>query len=324
MAYGVRSSALGVLDVQRRLLGWFGTPTAKLFLQGFAESERAAQKSSRLTHNGDWLAAMLPRAVNTTPFYITADMTALAQHASKSMETIGPLHPSDPITSAGFMYLAEPIITLDVNGLPVNTRAISWMPCQAPANVDKSLRGVFVAWYSDAFDMRDDALAKIETERPGILRSFHTDLILLHYGPLWFNEQMSMWDQIRDTTSDQPTGNLAFLLAAWALMKQRIAVTDSVDADRHLRRRCERAGMAEPNTVKVVTLRRPRRVESETPDGYEPAAGNWSHRWIVNGFWRWQWYPSEERHRQIWIAPYVKGPDDKPLVVKREVYEWKR
>jgi hypothetical protein len=45
-------------------------------------------------------------------------------------------------------------------------------------------------------------------------------------------------------------------------------------------------------------------------DGEGP---DWQYRWITRGHWRNQWYPSLGEHRQIWIAPYVKGPEDKPF-----------
>jgi hypothetical protein len=34
----------------------------------------------------------------------------------------------------------------------------------------------------------------------------------------------------------------------------------------------------------------------------------------VNGHVRAQWYPSEQAHRLIWIAPYLKGPEDAPML----------
>jgi hypothetical protein len=33
-----------------------------------------------------------------------------------------------------------------------------------------------------------------------------------------------------------------------------------------------------------------------------------SHRWLVSGHFRNQWYSSEQTHKVIWIAPHVKGP----------------
>ena len=46
------------------------------------------------------------------------------------------------------------------------------------------------------------------------------------------------------------------------------------------------------------------------------------HRWLVLGHFRNQWYRSEQTHKVIWIAPYVKGPDDAPL--KPTVYKVSR
>jgi hypothetical protein len=50
-----------------------------------------------------------------------------------------------------------------------------------------------------------------------------------------------------------------------------------------------------------------------------PSPVDWSHRWVVSGHWRHQYLPSCGTHRQQWIASHVKGPDDKPLVVRDEV-----
>ncbi len=49
-----------------------------------------------------------------------------------------------------------------------------------------------------------------------------------------------------------------------------------------------------------------------------PGSGGreFSHRWLVRGHVREQWYPSEKKHHAIFIPPYVKGPDGKPLIIK--------
>jgi hypothetical protein len=68
-----------------------------------------------------------------------------------------------------------------------------------------------------------------------------------------------------------------------------------------------------------------RREAGDEPPGEENGEANYSHRFIVSGHWRNQWYPSEKLHRQIWISPYVKGPEDKPLIVRpRRVFQWQR
>ncbi|MDH6284062.1 hypothetical protein [Prescottella agglutinans] len=44
-----------------------------------------------------------------------------------------------------------------------------------------------------------------------------------------------------------------------------------------------------------------------------------SHRWVVRGHWRRQWYPSLQRHVPIWITDYIAGPDEAPIVLRDKV-----
>lgn len=112
-------------------------------------------------------------------------------------------------------------------------------------------------------------------------------------------------------------------LALWALFQQRVAVVRDARPDRGAVRRLVRLGIpleALPQ-IRVVTLRRPTSTDVEAADE-SPVA--WSHRWLVDGHWRAQWYPSDTQHRLIWIAPHVKGPEHLPLVVRRRVYRFTR
>lgn len=77
-----------------------------------------------------------------------------------------------------------------------------------------------------------------------------------------------------------------------------------------------------PTEVTVVNLRR---KYATTASGYhEPSDREYSHRWVVNGFWRWQQYKKEKGgewlRKRIWIDSYVKGPADKPLHITDKVY----
>lgn len=53
---------------------------------------------------------------------------------------------------------------------------------------------------------------------------------------------------------------------------------------------------------------------SQTPGEATGEGREWKHRWIVRGHNRAQWYPSEGAHHVIYIAPYIKGPEDAPLL----------
>jgi hypothetical protein len=112
-------------------------------------------------------------------------------------------------------------------------------------------------------------------------------------------------------------------LALWALFQQRVAVVREARPDRGATRRLIRLGipLADLPRLRVVTLRRPTSTDVEAAD---EAMVAWSHRWLVDGHWRAQWYPSDTQHRLIWIAPHVKGPEHLPLVVKRRVYRFMR
>lgn len=77
----------------------------------------------------------------------------------------------------------------------------------------------------------------------------------------------------------------------------------------------------------VLAVLRRRRYASE--EEREQEAREYSHRWIVRGHMRNQPVGSRtaeggQRHERIWIAPYIKGPEDKPLVVKDRVQVWRR
>lgn len=147
----------------------------------------------------------------------------------------------------------------------------------------------------------------------------------------WINIRSSSWAQGDTTTtrSDNPNRRDADamvgsrierdrrLLAAFLILMQERLVADTtwLPLPRHIRRRAEREGL--PSDVRIVKLRelvgRPAREDDAAPVG-------WSHRWIVSGHWRRQACgPNREERRLTWIHPHIKGPTDKPLVVKESV-----
>ena len=103
-----------------------------------------------------------------------------------------------------------------------------------------------------------------------------------------------------------------FFFAALSWLEQKILTVSSGHIERHRRKQLAREHQAPiPSDVKVITLRRAE--SSRAPhDASEPV--DWSCRWVVNGHWRNQVYANDE-HKLIYILPYVKGPDDKPLKI---------
>lgn len=76
--------------------------------------------------------------------------------------------------------------------------------------------------------------------------------------------------------------------------------------------------------VKMLVLRENLHRPGGSADDDERVRREYSHRFIVRGFWRDQAYgPNHSLRRRQWIPPFVKGPADKPLVCKETVRIWR-
>jgi hypothetical protein len=113
------------------------------------------------------------------------------------------------------------------------------------------------------------------------------------------------------------------LATVWLLSQQdNLATVDDATIDRATRRRLERSG-AWPRKLPSVRLVDARRRPS-TSAGAGSETVEWQRRWVVQGHWRSQPYgPGGAFRRPQYVAPHVKGPDDKPLVVKDTVRVWR-
>lgn len=136
-------------------------------------------------------------------------------------------------------------------------------------------------------------------------------------GELEMNEELA--SKIKESN---PTAFFPYdlFVAALLVMNQKVTGISGLSADRAVRRRAERAGLTIPNSINIVTLRRLADRGKIFPDEEEERDANWSHRWWVRGHWRYQYYPSRGTHEWIYIDPYIKGPENKPIVPKPDVF----
>lgn len=104
------------------------------------------------------------------------------------------------------------------------------------------------------------------------------------------------------------------VLAMLAFLRSRHIVVTSRRRERADRRRLAKAGRDDEADAeaKFVELRRPELLDRQRDDREKAEPMPWSHRWVI-GHPHAQWYPSLGAHRLTFIAPYIKGPDDKPL-----------
>lgn len=120
--------------------------------------------------------------------------------------------------------------------------------------------------------------------------------------------------QLGTNASDHASLHIAMLFSTCYLMRQKLPTSDTETPDRSAQRRHRKAGL-EPPTVRVYRIQ-----QRERPETTGESQREWHHRWIVRGHWRKQWYPSIQAHRPVWIAPFLKGPDDAPLLGGEKVY----
>lgn len=104
------------------------------------------------------------------------------------------------------------------------------------------------------------------------------------------------------------------VLMMFAFLASPFIPKQQMRASRAARREAKRNGFPErpEDLVTFIVLRRPEKRRH--PSDESPNQTEWKHRWLVSGHLRAQWYPSEQAHRLIWIAPYLKGPEDAPML----------
>lgn len=315
------------LDAQTSLLRSFGTLDGRKYMSGFVESLGRAgvfdATTGEIVSGDPEYASMLVHAAATyltecDPMYVSADLTELvdyaADHTSYKPE---PLVVTDLITPHGFAYFSKPLYVTDTRGLQMPFRAIQWNPTvrkTAPGpGIDVALDGqmydgVVITLYAH----RGDGDPLDDGHRYSDISIGGSDLAMEYVTTLRFGQDSEVFekdDSIRDM--------LAHVKVFFRLCQQTIAVPRHERVARPTWKRAK-ATWKEIKEVVVFTLRRAKNAAQYEGDEREV---QWSHRWMVNGHWRNQWYPSTKTHNQIWIAPYVKGPDGAPLILKRRAFE---
>lgn len=350
-----RASWQDAYDAQMGLWRWERSYDGRLFQTAHFDSN-----SKDLHENTQKMLAALYRAEqdklrDADPIFVSTEMCEVIEAARWSFEP-EPLYPTDFITSHGFLYFERPFHVHNRFDEPTNIAAASWSPTVAlrehaewpSEGVGKEILDFVremggVPMDKSAFPEEDarqweenarsgtlalDGIAlTLYTSDPSINHPFFQllqnpipPLVPMHYTPWWFG--MS-YDGNEVDEDGVPTGAMwwwKILQVTLRLMQQQIAVRHKERPDRPLRREAKRLGFQAEREVVVVRLRR------EKGEHHEPQGeANYSHRFIVSGHWRNQWYPASQIHRQIWISPYVKGPEDAPLVVRpRRAYTWTR
>ena len=252
--------------------------------------------------------------VEAEPVWVEPDMMTLVEAAAASFQP-EPLQPNDVISDAGFLWLPRPVVMEDVYGKVLSYRAISW---KNAVFKEGGGSGIVLFLYHGRGDP-DDYEAEENTERFPVLTLAH--VTPWEFGHDYFDvtkyphEAFAIDPEFEAANPGaiRGTKNLSqFIGALFRVMSQTIAVRTQRVPSRQFRKRAK--PWLPDKKIVVVTLRRHREAGYPAePGGTTP---EWTHRWLVSGHWRNQWFPSLSIHRQVWISPYTKGPEDKPLVIR--------
>lgn len=321
------------LEEQQRLAESLRRPVGAGYMERFAEviAEKAYDPVT-----GEVCEQNLPRsrslvfgagnsAEHGIPAWVNCDVLDIVDAASESFK-LEPLYLDDLFVPSAFAYFERPMIVQDAKGKDMAIRAVSWMLTSPYDRKQREVEGktlgedlgLMVAHWCDCDDedeFNDEAI-KLAAKMAG------SKLSLAHVDEIRFGA--TDWLRGLDGNPDPRAGTTRdFMLrmqVLWRLAQQQIAMPGLERVARPTWRRA--SNWRQIKEVVVLKLRKARPHEYE---GGEREV-EWSHRWMVSGHWRSQPYKisGETVYRQIWIAPYVKGPDGKPLVLKRHAVEFVR
>ena len=231
-------------------------------------------------------------------WWVDRDMARLAEDTVQA----GGFPKPNPPAQSGLIFFDGDVratafaVTDDATGMKVGEAYVSALFWQCDANGDIELT---------AFTDHPAALKECGSARYG-LPVARLDVRI-------FNEHIG---------SFQWFANL--LCAVWALSSEP-RICDTKPAAQSVKYPLPPRFEPEIRKVKMLVLRENLHRPGESADGDERVRREYSHRFIVRGFWRNQAYgPNHSLRRRQWIPPFVKGPADKPLVCKDTVRIWRR
>lgn len=247
-------------------------------------------------------------------FAVSVDVCQLLEGAARSLPEFT-VHESDVPAKWGFVYLEEPLLLHDDTEFsrPIIVKAIGWATAGATGTKgDDEFTipnyGVAISIWTDPRDPRDHMAAEVPNHE--ILP------------PLFFlSYQAHQWDTSLAVGRDKMNAHiLRWLYSLWRFVQEPFIDGRAILPGRPAMKRAIRAGRPTAE-VKVVRLRKRSQSRHDPENPLDDDDILWSHRWLVKGHWRNQWYPSQDRHAPKWISGYVKGPEHLPLLVKDTVFQ---
>lgn len=292
-------------DEYAAYLRWFSAGNSRAYDHlDMMEAPRAVDVSDAQMH---FLAGFISASAASeeyVPMWVNGEVLELVDYASQTFKPEGVI-PEDLVIPQAFCVFERALYSIDTLGNEISFRAASWGPYE-----DAEKRGLNVGLWHHKDDDDDYTADNPDTFKRRIAGT-----------PLHLMQTMVLPWSDRQAMDQEPALYTVFkqLQVLWRLAKQEVTLTSDQRVSRPTWR--DKRNWREIKTVQVMTLRRARQAEYH---GDPSGDSHYSHRFPVRGHWRNQWYPSLQAHRQRWVDGYVKGPEDKPFVAKRQAVEFVR
>lgn len=272
-------------------------------------------------------------------YAVDPEIVELLQAAAGTMPPYE-LSMSDAPTQHGFIYFPDGLFLTDVRKKTCLCKGITWTAASRVREDHEHLSsgdvvgdfpakeatavGYVINVLTDPLDPRDDyneqyAEGQVQLDRVAGMRA------AVHWSPLG----QYVWTEgepFRESAGDA----IRFLASFWRFIREPYVEHRSIAPSAHARKRAIRA-KRDPSRLRVVRLRKEEHsYEHKGNKVLNPV--EWTHRWVVNVGWRDQYYPSlgpaklpngernPDSHRPKFILPFIKGPKDKPLIIKDVAY----
>jgi hypothetical protein len=339
-----------VLDEQMTLLARSTTPTysemaAEMLSSILAKSHMLGPEwaaKARQHTRAHWLEMVVPSIENACAYHVSTEMLTLAQWAGHLLPEDVALEPEMVPTASGFLMFEDALVGMEVWGRTTYTHAILWRPIASKYLDYQKGAGIEIYSFNSFRDVRDEVTQKILAEYKergrnpmehfaalGHLQIDHIIAVpygekqpaMVHtpegYAEGWTEDRRTVWAEGRSPIPDNENW-IRTIIAIFTLMNQTVADTREVEVDRKTAKRARRMNL--PGRVTIIHLRRMEGSKSDHESDVE-----WQHRWVCRGHWRNQRFgPGLTEVRRLWIAPYIKGPEGKPLIISEKVYSLHR
>lgn len=317
------------LDTQVDLIRFYETGHGQSYTAGILDLMVGdVNSNAQPAHESRSRGAFLPEVLNIAETYAITDEIAEVVDIAKELIPNFELHLEDLPAPHGYLHFASTRTMLDSKGKTLAVKSLMWISmrmidardgmqawCPLSKNSPLEPHALMLVAFTDARDERDH----MHPEHLLDLEKYGHDHPVMR-APYW-GLMCGIWVVGQPVDFENNDASVIPMLMTFFRFIQEpwVDVRMMAPSERQVRKRVIRARVTPE--VRVVCLR-------ELAHHRTAATGEstieYSHRWIVRPHWRQQWYPSQQRHAPRWIPAHIKGPEDRPLLVKDRVFHVSR